>query len=476
MKSGSERTLADKAGETGLNLGQNAMVAGDITQHVNIEHKHYGTTLVSGTCGTCGREIRAGAGWKCGQCGSSVCSDHYDKKAMLCQSCAHKDRESTREKYAAIFREHRAEGIIDPSKRKILRTQASRLGLAESEVAEIEREAGRSPDHHMEYARQQLEVGRHLLSQGKDRQALERLQAVENDLSHDHDFWPLFAEALARTQPDRALQWIYEKDVEIPERYVLEYVLQKSPAAASRAIHDGLKRYPEDPRLIACRVLELYEIYHLTKKAQDLDRALEELARAKDRGRHPYLVAVQAVLAEQPVPVDPHPFFRKLRQSRGSGLPVNLQGMIPGVVTEKLQTIGLAKWMGIPDESVAAPSGTDSDLNRQKFSSIVGYVPGLFFVPLIVESKSHFCRFHANQGLLVLLVMLLPQTVLPVLVRIFASVLPSFILVNIWPTFGLLASIVNPVVFFLAALGAWHSFHLRCVRLPVIGGFNIIKP
>ena len=155
---------------------------------------------------------------------------------------------------------------------------------------------------------------------------------------------------------------------------------------------------------------------------------------------------------------------------------MNLHGMIPGGVTEKLKTMDLAKWMGSPDDSVTAPSGTDSDLNRQKFSSIVGYVPGLFFVPMIVESKSHFCRFHANQGLLVLLVMLIPQTVLPVLVRIFASVLPNFILVNIWPIFGFLASIVNPLVFFLAALGAWHAFHLRCVRLPVVGNFNIIKP
>jgi uncharacterized membrane protein len=343
-------------------------------------------------------------------------------------------------------------------------------------VADIEREAGRIPDHHMEYARQQLEVGRHLLSQGKDRQALERLQAVEKDLSHDHDFWPLFAEALARTQPDRALQWICEKNVEIPERYVLECVLQKSPSESSRAIHEGLKRYPDDPRLVACRILELYEIYRLTKKAQDLDRALEQLAKANGRGQHPYLVAVQAVLGDQPVPVDPHPFFKKLRQAKSSVLPVNLQGMIPGGVTDKLQTIGLAKWMGTPDETVGTPSGTDSDQNRQKFSSLVAYVPGLFFVPLVVESKSHFCRFHANQGLLVLLVMLIPQTVLPVLVRIFASVLPNFLLVNIWPVFGFLASIVNPVVIFLGVLGAWHAFHLRCVRLPVIGNFNIIKP
>ena len=130
--------------------------------------------------------------------------------------------------------------------------------------------------------------------------------------------------------------------------------------------------------------------------------------------------------------------------------------------------------MGTPDESVPTVAGADSEVHRQKFSSIAAYVPGLFFVPLIVEPKSHFCRFHANQGLLVLLVMLIPQIVLPVLVKIFASVLPGFMLTNLWPIFGFLAGIVNPVVIFLAALGAWHSFHLRCVRLPMIGKFNII--
>ena len=467
---------SDDKGETGLNLGQNAMVAGDVTQHVNIEHKHYGTNLISGTCGTCGREIRAGSGWKCGQCGGSVCADHFDKEAMLCQGCVRKGKHSAQEEYELIFRQIRTEGIIDPSKRKELATQATRLGLGEAEISDIEKKSGRTSGHQMEYARQQLEVGRHLLSQGKDRQAVERLQAVETDLSHDHEFWPIFAEALARTQPDRALQWIYEKDVEIPERYVLEYVLQKSPAAASRAIHDGLKRYPEDSRILACRIVELYEIYRLTKKAQDLDRALEELSRAKGRGQHPYLVAVQAVLAEQPVSPDPHPFFRKLRQSKTYSLPGNLQAMIPGGVSERFQGIGLAKWMGTPDESVPTVAGADSEVHRQKFSSIAAYVPGLFFVPLIVEPKSHFCRFHANQGLLVLLVMLIPQIVLPVLVKIFASVLPGFMLTNLWPIFGFLAGIVNPVVIFLAALGAWHSFHLRCVRLPMIGKFNIIKP
>jgi uncharacterized membrane protein len=480
--------IEDK-GDAGLHLGQNAMVAGDVTQHVNIEHKHYGATLVTGVCGTCGRELRAGAGWKCGACGVQVCTDHYDKKAMLCQSCARKNRESARETYAAIFLEQRAGGIIDPSKRKFLSLQASRLGLGEADVADIEREAGRVPDHHMEYARQQLEVGRHLLSQGKDQQALERLQAVEKDLSHDHEFWPLYAEALARTQPDRALEWIYEIVVEIPERYVLEYVLQKSPAAASRAIHDGLKRYPDDPRLVACRVLELHEIYRLTQKAQDLDRALEELSRAKERGQHPYLVAVQALLSDQPIPADRHPFFQKLRQSKPwGGWASNLQGVASAArnflpVLRQGQDISPPKWLGTVDRTLPPPVGPDAEVHAAQIGSMLAYLPGGFFVPLMAKSPQRFARFHANQGLLVFLLALIPLAVVPLITQIVLMVSSDFIFINNLPMTLVILSPFLQICSWLGGLlafaggllGAWAAFHLRCLRLPLIGSITLIK-
>ena len=77
------------------------------------------------------------------------------------------------------------------------------------------------------------------------------------------------------------------------------------------------------------------------------------------------------------------------------------------------------------------------------------------FLPLLVDSENEFGRFHANQGLLVLIL------------SIVASIVGSFI-----PTLGWIGNIL---VLVLAIMGIINASKEEMKELPLIGSIKIIK-
>ncbi len=98
------------------------------------------------------------------------------------------------------------------------------------------------------------------------------------------------------------------------------------------------------------------------------------------------------------------------------------------------------------------------DVKKNKMMAIVAYF--LFFVPLLTDAKtSPFARFHANQGLNLL--------IFSVVVNIVAGFL-AFI-----PFIGL---IVYVATLALLVIGVMNANKGEMKKLPVIGGvFNFIK-
>lgn len=41
-----------------------------------------------------------------------------------------------------------------------------------------------------------------------------------------------------------------------------------------------------------------------------------------------------------------------------------------------------------------------SDIEKNKFLTIIGYIPLLFLIPMLVANDSKYAKFHANQGLI----------------------------------------------------------------------------
>lgn len=99
-----------------------------------------------------------------------------------------------------------------------------------------------------------------------------------------------------------------------------------------------------------------------------------------------------------------------------------------------------------------------TDIDQNKVISALSYLGILFFLPLVACPNSKFGRFHANQGLILLI----------------CSVIGGFL--NILPIIGALASsLVGIAVFILFLFGLINTLNGFAKELPFIGNISIIK-
>lgn len=97
------------------------------------------------------------------------------------------------------------------------------------------------------------------------------------------------------------------------------------------------------------------------------------------------------------------------------------------------------------------------DIEKNKVVSALAYI--LFFLPLVACPESPFGRFHANQGLSLLIV------------SIAGSIIFSIIPIIGWvllPIFGIAILVV-------AIMGLVNTLNGKAQELPVIGKWKIIK-
>jgi uncharacterized membrane protein len=97
------------------------------------------------------------------------------------------------------------------------------------------------------------------------------------------------------------------------------------------------------------------------------------------------------------------------------------------------------------------------DIEKNKVMAGLAYI--IFFLPLIACPESKFGRFHANQGLLLLIL----------------GVAGSFILGAI-PIIGwILLPVLSIFVFIIGIMGLVNGLNGKAKELPLIGKFRIIK-
>ena len=116
-----------------------------------------------------------------------------------------------------------------------------------------------------------------------------------------------------------------------------------------------------------------------------------------------------------------------------------------------------------PAPQPVAPHGGSDDVEKNKIMAIVGYIiPILFFIPLVSEDgkKSPYAKFHANQQLILLIA--------AIIVNIVGGIIPFLGWFIILP----LGSIFLIVI---AIMGIINAAKGEMKKLPVIGGFQIIK-
>ena len=95
--------------------------------------------------------------------------------------------------------------------------------------------------------------------------------------------------------------------------------------------------------------------------------------------------------------------------------------------------------------------------NDDKLWAILAYI--LFFLPLLKDNRSQFLNFHTNQGTI-----------------LFITAFGGNVVLSMIPIFGwILLPILNIAVFILFIIGVLNAVKMNMKRLPIIGGFEIIK-
>lgn len=110
----------------------------------------------------------------------------------------------------------------------------------------------------------------------------------------------------------------------------------------------------------------------------------------------------------------------------------------------------------------------EEDIRQNKTMAGLAYI--LFFLPLIVCKDSKFGRFHANQGLLLLILSVVGYIAISIVTTILATIT--------WRLFGfisLLYSIYGLFILALAIYGLVNGLNGKAKELPVIGKYRIIR-
>ncbi|MFA5524069.1 MAG: hypothetical protein WDA24_06905 [Tissierellales bacterium] len=97
------------------------------------------------------------------------------------------------------------------------------------------------------------------------------------------------------------------------------------------------------------------------------------------------------------------------------------------------------------------------DIEKNKAMAGLAYI--IFFLPLIVCPESSYAKYHANQGLLLLIVSFAGSIILGLIPIIGWILLPIF----------------TVLVFIFAIIGLVNGFGGKAKELPVIGKYRILK-
>ncbi len=101
------------------------------------------------------------------------------------------------------------------------------------------------------------------------------------------------------------------------------------------------------------------------------------------------------------------------------------------------------------------------DRSNEILFSILGYFGILVLVPILAGKDSEFCKFHANQGLL----LLIGEVICGIL-----SAMGSFFFL-----FSIVGSLLGIAIFVFFILGLVSAAKYEMNPLPVIGGIKILK-
>ncbi len=110
-----------------------------------------------------------------------------------------------------------------------------------------------------------------------------------------------------------------------------------------------------------------------------------------------------------------------------------------------------------------------NDITQNKAMGVLAYFGPLCFIPMFAAKDSKFARFHANQGLVLLIAC--------VVWSIAYSILNAIILAISWRLYFIssIIGLVSLVFLILAIIGIINAANGKAKELPLIGKIKILK-
>jgi uncharacterized membrane protein len=120
---------------------------------------------------------------------------------------------------------------------------------------------------------------------------------------------------------------------------------------------------------------------------------------------------------------------------------------------------------------VAPQTDEAADIQKNKTMAMIAYI--IFFIPLVTDAKtSPFARYHANQGL----ILLICSVVLNIVLSIITSAVAFTLSLGLLGFLSIIGWIIWIAVLALVIIGIMNANNGKKVPLPVIGKlFTIIK-
>lgn len=110
-----------------------------------------------------------------------------------------------------------------------------------------------------------------------------------------------------------------------------------------------------------------------------------------------------------------------------------------------------------PVPPVITPSAAAEVAGLDKVMGVLAYLGVLVIIPLLAAKDSKFARFHANQGLILLI-----------------CTVVIYIVGKIFPGLSVVITILDAAIFVLAVIGIINAVKGETKKLPLVGNFNII--
>jgi len=109
---------------------------------------------------------------------------------------------------------------------------------------------------------------------------------------------------------------------------------------------------------------------------------------------------------------------------------------------------------------------SQEDISKNKGMAVLAYISILVLIPIFAAKDSKFARFHANQGLILLIV--------SIAISLISKIIGIF---NFWivgTLFSIAFALIDLLIFALAIIGIVNAAQGKAKELPIVGKFRIL--